>query len=139
MNKAFFKWGILCAVGAGALVFTASCFIRQDYTWVFAAGFIGVFLLSASLKRIRFLKKATKALEAGQKEVIVFYRDKNLKESQNAVIPAGADTFWFYGYLLEKKDIKMFRWERIQRALEDEKELKKEDILEYLASTSKES
>ena len=139
MNKAFIKWSLLCAVGLGALVFTALCFIRKDYTWVFATGFTGVFLVSSSLKRIRFLKNAAKALEAGKGEVIIFYRDKNLKESQNAVIPAGEDTFWFYGYLPEKKDIKMFRWERIQRALANEKELKKEDILEYLAGTSKES
>lgn len=121
-------------VGALFLAFTAFCFIMKYYTWVWAGLFIGLFLLSSSYKRIRFLLRARKAFEAGSKEIVIFYRDKNLKESQNVIMPAGADASWFYGFLLDKKDIKAFRWERIQKALEDGKELKKDGILERLAN-----
>ena len=136
MDKAFRKWGALCAIGVGFLVFTAMCFIREEYTWIFAGALAGIFLITTSYKRIRFLKNAGRALEAGKKEIIIHYRDKNLKESRNAVIPAGADTLWFYGYLLEKKDIKAFRWQGIRQATENGKDMQKNDILEYLEDSS---
>ena len=132
MNKALKKWALFCAIGAGVLVLTVFCYYKGLYTWIMLGLFIGLFLTSASGKRIRFLLKADKAIKAGQKEIIIFYRDKNLKESENAVIAAGADAFWFYGFLTEKKDIKMFRWQGIKRVLEDGKELTKDDLLKKL-------
>ena len=133
MGKTFIKWGIFCAIGAGFLVFTAVCFLRKDYTWVFACLFIGLFLTSSSLKRIWLLKKADRAIKAGRGEIVVFYRDKNLNESENAVIPAGADNFWFYGFLPERNDIKAFRWQGIKRALENGRDITKDDVLKSLA------
>ena len=132
MNKAFTKWGILFSVGVCLLAFTAVAYIQKNYTWIFASGFLGLFLVSSSWKRIRFLLTAKKMLEAGEKEIVIHYRDKNLKESESSVIPAGADAFWFYGYLPEKKDIKAFRWERIKKATENGIDLKKDDILERI-------
>ena len=138
MGKIFMKWGIFCAIGVGFLGFTAVCFLRKEYTWVFAALFIGLFLTSSSLKRIRLLKKADRAIKAGRGEIVVFYRDKNLKESEAAVIPAGADAFWFYGFLPERKDIKAFRWQGIRKVLENGRELTKDDVLKSLTGTSAE-
>jgi hypothetical protein len=138
MNKVLMKWILLCVFGAGALAFTAVCFIRKDYTWVMVGLFIGLFLVSSSWKRIRFLQKAGRAQAAGQKEIIVFYRDKNLNESQEAVIPAGADAFWFYGFLAEKKYIKAFRWQGIRKVLENGTELTKDELLKKLEEPSPE-
>ena len=132
MGKTLLKWGILCVIGAGFLAFTAICFLREEYTWIFAALFIGLFLTSSSLKRIRLLKKADRAIKAGKGEIVVFYRDKNLKESENAVIAAGADALWFYGFLSEKKDIKAFRWQGIKKVLENGRELTKDDVLKII-------
>jgi glucose-6-phosphate 1-dehydrogenase len=132
MKNTFIKWGVVFAAGAGALVFTALCFLQKNYTWVMGGLFIGLFLISSSWKRIGFLLKAGKAIKAGQKEIIVYYQDKNLIESQNAIIPAGADTFWFYGFLPEKNDIKAFRWQGIKRVLEDGKELTRDEVLKKL-------
>ena len=136
MNKTLIKWSLLCAIGVCFLIITSVFFFQKAYTWVMAGLFIGLFLTSTSWKRIGLLKKAGKALMEGKAEIAIYYKDKNLQESQNKVIPAGADTSYFYGYMPEKNDIKVFRWERIQRALENGKELKKEDILERLPGFS---
>ena len=133
MKKAFIKWGVICAIGVCLLVFTILSFIRKDFTWVFATGFLGLFLISSAWKRIRLLKNAAGAVKEGRNEIEIFYRDKNLKESQDIVIPAGADAFWFYGYLSAKGDIKAFRWQGIKKVLENERELSKDDILKYLS------
>ena len=130
------KWGIFCAIGAGFLVFTAVCFLQKYYTWVFAGLFLGLFLTSSSLKRIWLLKKADKAIKAGRGEIVLFYRDKNLKESQDTVIPAGADAFWFYGFMPERNDIKAFRWQGIKRALENGRDITKDDVLKIITGTS---
>jgi len=132
MQSAFLKWGGICAVGIGLLVFTALCYAGENYTWVMAGGFLGCFLTGASCKRIRLLKKAAKALKEGRESIVVFYRDKNLNESKNEVIPAGSDIFNFYGFLPQKNDIKAFRWQGIKKALANERELAKDDILESL-------
>jgi len=128
MKNAYIKWGILCAIGAALLVFTVFCYIRQLYTWVMAGGFLGLFLTTASWKRISLLRKAHAALREGKSKMLIFYRDKNLIESQNEVIPAGADNFSFYGFLPDKQDIKAFRWQGIKRVLENEKELTKQGL-----------
>ena len=132
MNKAFVKWSAFCAAGAALLVFAALCFTRGQFTWVFAGGFLGLFLISSGLKRIRLLSSARKAIKAGSKEIEIFYRDKNLKESREIVIPAGADTLWFYGYLCDRKEIKAFQWQGIKKVLENDKELQKDDVLNRL-------
>ena len=132
MKNAYIKWGALCAIGATLLAFTAFCYIHQFYTWVMAGGFLGLFLTSTSWKRIRLLRKAEAALKEGKSKMLVYYRDKNLIESQNEVIPAGADVLNFYGFLLEKQDIKAFRWQGIKRVLENEKELTKDDVMKSL-------
>ena len=131
MNKAFIKWSVFCAIGAGLLAFSILSYIKKDYTWVFAAGFLGLFLISSAWKRIKLLVNAAKAIKEGRGEIEIFYRDKNLVESQSSVIPAGADNFWFYGYLPERGDLKTFRWQGIKKALENGKELNKDDILKY--------
>jgi glucose-6-phosphate 1-dehydrogenase len=136
MKNSFFKWGGICVVGIGFLVFTALCYVRGNYTWIMVALFIGLFLTSTSWKRIRLLIKAVKSLKEGKEKIVVFYRDKNLNESQNEVMPAGADMFNFYGFLPEKNDIKTFRWQGIKRVLKNEKELTKDDILKSLKETS---
>lgn len=115
------------------MVFAALCFVRNKYTWVFASGFFGLFLISSGWKRIRLLLNAKKLIRAGSKEIEIYYRDKNLKESRDIIIPAGADTLWFYGYLCEKKEIKAYQWQGIKKVLENEKELNKDDILERLS------
>jgi hypothetical protein len=132
MRNAYIKWGTLCAIGIALLIFTVFCYLRQLYTWVMAGGFLGLFLTTASWKRLGLLRKAFAALKEGKSKMLVFYRDKNLIESQNEIIPAGADTFSFYGFLPEKQDIKAFRWQGIKRVLENEKELTKDDIMKSL-------
>jgi glucose-6-phosphate 1-dehydrogenase len=136
MRNALIKWIVLFGAGAGALVFTAASFLWKNYSLIMAGLFIGLFLISASWKRIRLLLKAGKAIKAGQEEIVIFYQDKNLKESQNTVIPAGADNIYFYGFMHENNDIKTFRWQGIKRALENGKEITKDDILKSLVGTS---
>jgi hypothetical protein len=136
MKNSFFKWGGIFVIGIGFLVFTALCYARKDYTWIMAGLFIGLFLTSSSWKRIRLLRKASEAIREGKSKIIVFYRDKNLNESQYEVIPAGADIFSFYGFMPEKNEIKTFRWQGIMRVLENEKELTKDDVLKSLEGTS---
>ena len=132
MNKTLLKWTILCVLGLGFLLGTALCFYLKTYTWLMASLFIGLFLTSSSWKRIRLNVKASRAIRDGKKEIVIHYKDKNFKESQSSVIPAGADASYFYGFLPEKNDVKSFRWERIQRALENGIELNREGILERL-------
>jgi len=134
MDRAYKKWGILCAIGVCFLIFTAVCFIRKDYYWIFSSFFAGIFFIITAGKRIIYLKTAERALEAGKKEILVHYRDKNLNESEYTVIPAGADTFWFYGFMTGKKDIKQFRWQGIRRVAENGKNMQRNDILEYIKS-----
>jgi len=136
MKNSFLKWGGICAAGIGLLVFTALCYAGGNYTWVMVGGFSGLFLASASWKRIRLLRKALAAIKEGKNKMLVFYRDKNLVESRNEIIPAGADAFNFYGFLPEKQDIKAFRWQGIKRILENERELTKDDVLKSLEGTS---
>ena len=133
MNRTLLKWTILCALGFCFLLGTALCFYQKAYTWIMAFLFIGLFLASTSWKRIRLNKKAAKAIKDGKTEIVIHYKDKNLKESQSSVIPAGADASYFYGFLPERNDVKAFRWERIKRALENGTELNREGILERLA------
>jgi hypothetical protein len=130
MNKAAAKWIVFCIAGAGFLVFAFVCCLRQTYTWVLAAAFAGCFLFSASWKKLRLLAKAGRALKAGKNAIVIDYCDKNLKESRMSVIPAGADTFYFYGFSPETNAVKAFRWERIRRATCNEKEIGKDAIVE---------
>ena len=132
MNKALLKWNVLCAIGLFILALTAVFYFLKFYIWVIGGLVVGLLLTSASWKRMDLLKRAGAALKNGKAEIIVYYLGRNLKERQSTVIPAGADTFYFYGFSPEKNDIKMFRWERIQRAIENGIEYKKEDIMERL-------
>jgi hypothetical protein len=133
MNKTIAKWTAVCAAGAGFLVFALVCYLRGTYDFLLASAFVGCFLFTASLKKIRLLVKAGKALEAGKGTITVDYRDKNLNDITSSVIPVGADRMYFYGYSGEKNDIKVFRWERIRRAVENGRELGKDDILRSVA------
>jgi hypothetical protein len=133
MNKGMVKWTVLCITGISFLVFAFVCYLRQTYTWVLSAAFVGCFLVSASWKKIRLLIKAGKALKAGKGALVIDYRDKNLKETQSSVIPVGADTFYFYGFSPENNAIKVFRWERIRRALDNGKEIGKDALLQSIA------
>jgi glucose-6-phosphate 1-dehydrogenase len=132
MKRAFRKWGCLFGIGIAVLGFTAFCFFRREYTWVMAGLFVGLFLTSASWKKIRLHLKAEKAIKEGKEEILIHYRDRNLKESQLSVIPAGADTFYFYGLLPEENDIKTFRWQGIRKAFKNGKELTRANLLESL-------
>jgi len=94
--------------------------------------FVGVFLTIASLKRIRLLLKGLKALKEGIEEISIFYKDRNQVESENTVIPAWSDHFYFYAYLAAEKEIKTYRWEGIIRVLHGGKELEKDDLLKMI-------
>ena len=131
--KARAKWFALGLAGIGCLVFAITRYFYQDYTWVLAASFVGCFLVSASWKKIHLLIVAGRALKAGRGSIVVFYRDKNLKASRHMAIPVWADTAYLYGFLTDKKDIKVFRWERILRVLEQEHEIGKDAILQRIA------
>ncbi|MDR3247894.1 MAG: hypothetical protein LBT39_03820, partial [Treponema sp.] len=110
------------------------CFSRQIYTWVLAAAFAGCFLGSAAWKKLRLLRAAVKALKAGRSEIVLIYRDANLKETHLSIVPVGADSLYFYGFSSERNDTRMFRWNRIIRAQDNEKELTKDEVLSYLES-----
>ena len=133
MNKILIKWCILCAIGAGLIIVAAISIYRENYNLVVIYLFLGIFLVLASLKRIHLIKMAYDAVKKGRPEITIFYRDRNLVESKTSIIPVWADSFYFYGYLPEKYDVKTFRWEGIWRALDNETELDKEDILKRLS------
>jgi len=133
MNKIFIKWGALCAIGVVLLTIAGISISRDNYNLVVIYLFLGIFLLLASLKKFHLLVQAYKVLKEGRAEITIYYRDRNQVESKNTVIPVLADMLYFYGFLPEKNDIKTFRWEGIWRALDNDKELEKEDILKRLS------
>ena len=94
MNKALKKYYFLCVIGLCFLILTVVFIVRHDYSLIFVSAFIGVMILNAAGKRISCLKTAGRALNAGQKEVLVYYRDGNMEESKNVIIPVRADTNW---------------------------------------------
>jgi hypothetical protein len=135
-TPALIKWFILGLIGIACIVTALICFSRQIYTWVFAAAFVGCFLASTAWKRLRLLRAAARAVKAGRSEIMLFYRDANLKETQQTVIPAGSDDLFFYGFSPERKDIRMFRWNRMIRVQENEKDLTKDELLSRMRSLS---
>ena len=133
MNKTLIKWCSLCTIGVFFFAFGLVRVFREDYNLVIIYLFVGVFLILASFKRIRLLKRGYDVLKEGKTEITVYYRDRNQVESKNAVIPVWSDAFYFYGFLTEENDIKTYRWEGIWRALENGQELEKEDIMKRLS------
>ena len=130
MKRALLRWNVLCIIGMSFLALTALCFILKAYVWLIAGLAIGLLLTSQSWKRISLLKNAAKAIEDGTAEVEVFYKSRKQKENLYQVIPAGGDILYLYGFSQVKNDIMVFRWERIQRVVENGIELQKEDYLE---------
>jgi hypothetical protein len=129
ITMALIKWLILGLLGAACLIAALVSYFRQYYTWIFAAALVGLFLVTTAWKKLRLLGAASKALKTGRSEIIVFYRDGNLRESQQTVIPVEADSLYFYGFSPERNDTRMFRWNRIIRAQDTEKDLTQNDIL----------
>ena len=123
------KWCFICAMGVCLLAAAVIRIYREDYKIVIVLLFTGVFLVYTSFKKFHLLSKAYRVLKEGKPEITVYYRDKNLVESKNTVIPAWADSFYFYGFLPEKNKVKTYRWEGIWQIVENGKELDKEDIL----------
>ena len=130
MKKALLKWNILCGIGMCLLAFTAVCFILKKYAPLAAGLAIGLLFTSQSWKRIGLLKNAASAIENGAAQIELFYRGRNLKENRFFIIPAGADILYLYGFVPEKNDIRVFRWEQVQRAVENGIELQKDALLE---------
>jgi hypothetical protein len=128
------KWIILGIIGIGCLIAALVSYSRQLYTWIFAMALVGLFLVTTAWKKLRLLRAAAKALGAGRGELVVFYRDGNLKESQLPVIPVGADSLYFYGFSRERNDTRTFQWKRIIRVTDNEKDLTQNDILSRLES-----
>ena len=116
-------------MGAGLLAIAVVCIVREDFKFVVLVLFAGVFLVINSLKKISLLKKADMALKEKRAEITVSYRDRNLVESKNSIIPVSADGLYLYGFLPEKNKVKTYRWEGIWQIVENGKELDKEDIL----------
>ena len=134
MNRAYIKYGILCVIGILFLVLTVVFIVRTNYTFIFVSAFVGVMIINAAGRRIIYLIRATRALEAGKKEIIIFYRDGNLNESKETIIPVWSDTNWLYGFLIEKNDIKQFRWKGIQWTSENGKDIGKDELIKYIES-----
>jgi hypothetical protein len=130
---AFIKWAAVGLAGTCFLAGAFVCYRREAYTYVLALAFAGCFLLTSGWKKLRLLRAAVKALRTGKESVTIFYRDHNLNESENAVIPVGTDTLYFYGFSPQKMDIKVFRWNRIIRAVDNGKELNREDLIRSAA------
>jgi hypothetical protein len=127
---AFLKWALTGGAGLVFAAFAVVCYLRQNYTWVLASAFTGCFLLLSAWKRIRLLMAAAKALEGGRREITILYRDANSGgKTEGSVIPLGADGLYFYGFSTEKNDVRLFRWNRIIRALDGERELKRDEVL----------
>jgi hypothetical protein len=124
------KWIVPGAAGIVFIIAALLCCVYQAYTWVLATAFAGCFLVLTARKKFRLLRAAAKALNAGRSEIVVFYRDANSgREIRRPVIPVSADTLYFYGFSTEKNDTCLFRWNRMIRALDNEKELTKDDLL----------
>ena len=130
MKKALLKWNILCGIGMCFLALTAVCFILKKYTPLVVGLVIGLLFTSQSWKRIGLLKNAAKAIENGAASMEIIYKGRNQKEYRFSVIPAGADILYLYGFIPEKSDIKIFRWEQVQRTVENGIDLSKESLLE---------
>ena len=134
MDRALRKYYLLCAVGLCFVALTVVFIIRLNYHFIFVTAFIGVMILYSVVRRIIYLSKAARALEAGKKEVLVHYRDGNMEESKNTIIPVGVDNNWLYGFLTEKKDIKQFRWKGVLWATLDGENIDHDDLLKYIKS-----
>jgi hypothetical protein len=129
-TAALVKWAAAGTAGMVLIGVAIVCYLRQTYTWVLALAFAGCFFLLTAWKRIRLLGAAAKALGAGRAEITILYRDANSgREIERSVIPLRADNLYFYGFSTEKNDACLFRWNRIIRALDRGRELKKDDIL----------
>jgi hypothetical protein len=124
------KWVILGAAGIAFMIAALICYFSRIYSWVLASAFVGCFLVMTARKKLWLLKAAAKALRAGRSEIVVFYRDANSgKEIRRSVIPVHADSLYFYGFSTDKNATCLFRWNRMLRALDNGKELKKDDLL----------
>jgi hypothetical protein len=128
----FIKWGVISGLGVLGLCAALLCYTHGLFAWVLAAAFTGFFLASAGIKKLILFRKAQKALAAGKAAVKIQYRDHNLKEYEIAVIPAGCDSLYFYGFSCEKNDIKALRWSRIIRAAAGREELSQKDIIRLI-------
>jgi hypothetical protein len=123
------KWFILGLAGIGFLGAAFACYFLRYYTWILAAVFVGCFLVITAGKRLWLLRASVRAVREGRREIIIFYRDGNQNESQRPVIPVGGDSLFFYGFSRERNDTHPFRWNRIRRALDDGKDLTKDELL----------
>ena len=86
MNRAFKKYGFLCALGVLFLILAVVLIVKTVYSLIFVSAFIGVMILNSAGRRIIYLLRASRALEAGKEEVLIYYRDGNLVESNNVII-----------------------------------------------------
>jgi hypothetical protein len=130
--EALVKWIILGIVGIACLIAALVSYFRHYYTWIFAAALVGIFLVTTAWKKLRLLGAAVKALKTGRSEITVFYRDANLRESQQLVIPVEADSLHFYGFSPERNDTRIFQWKRVIRVTDNGKDLTQDDILSRL-------
>jgi energy-converting hydrogenase Eha subunit G len=117
------------AAGIGFITAALACYFHQYYTWVLAAAFIGCFLVITAWKKLRLLKAAVRAVREGRGEITIFYRDGNLRETGQTVVPVGADSLFFYGFSRERNDTCMFRWNRIRRVSDKGNDLTKDELL----------
>jgi energy-converting hydrogenase Eha subunit G len=117
------------AAGIGFISAALVCYFRQYYTWVLAAAFLGCFLSITAWKKLRLLKAAVRAVREGREEITIFYRDGNLRETGQTVVPVGADGIFFYGFSRERKDTRMFRWNRIRRVSDKGNDLTKDELI----------
>jgi hypothetical protein len=129
ISGAVAKWIILGLMGIACIITALICYFRRYYTWVLATAFVGCFLASTAWKKVRLLRASVKAIKEGRSGIVLFYRDGNLKETQETVIPAGSDRLYFYGFSPERNDTRSFRWNRVIRAQENGKDLNQDDIV----------
>jgi hypothetical protein len=129
VSSAIAKWIILGLMGIACIITALIFYFRRYYTWVLASAFVGCFLASAAWKKVRLLGASAKAIKTGRSEIILFYRDGNLKETRETVIPTGSDNTYFYGFSPERNDTRSFRWNRVIRAQENGKDLDQNDII----------
>jgi hypothetical protein len=133
IGAALSKWLVLGAAGIFFIGAALACYLLRYYTWVLAAAFVGCFLVITAWKRLRLLKAALGAVREDREEVTVVYRDGNLRETGQTVIPVGADSLFFYGFSRERNDICTLRWNRIRRVSDKGKDLTKEELLSRAA------
>jgi energy-converting hydrogenase Eha subunit G len=129
ITAAVAKWLILGAAGIGFISAALVCYFHGYYTWVLAAAFAGCFLVITAWKKLRLLKAALRAVREGRAEITIFYRDGNLRETEQTVVPVEADGLFFYGFSRERNDTCMFRWNRIRRVSDKGKDLTKDELL----------